>query len=99
MLDSFGLKQNLNNSIFSAKGQYLKNQCSIGDSSCLPCPSRLPSCLTLPDGANAYPGRKQSPNYIVCDRNRTLAVKTCPTGYFDKASRTCLQPGTTPCEY
>ncbi|XP_062614311.1 uncharacterized protein LOC134276045 [Saccostrea cucullata] len=71
--------------------QYLQNQCSVGDSNCIPCPARLPSCLTLPDGVNPYPGKQHSTNYILCDRNRTLSVETCPFGYFDTASKRCIK--------
>nr|XP_022322146.1 uncharacterized protein LOC111123822 isoform X3 [Crassostrea virginica] len=75
--------------------QYLQNQCPAGDDGCLPCPTRLPSCLTLPDGANPFPNPDKSSGYFICDQNRTIAIKTCSVGYFDTASRQCVQLSTT----
>ena len=81
--------------IYFVLGQYLQNQCPAGDDGCLPCPTRLPSCLTLPDGANPFPNPVKSSGYFICDQNRTIAIKTCPVGYFDAASRQCVELSTT----
>lgn len=81
--------------IYFTLGQYLQNQCPAGDDGCLPCPTRLPSCLTLPDGANPFPNPDKSSGYFICDQNRTIAIKTCSVGFFDTTSRQCVQLSTT----
>ncbi|XP_071175832.1 uncharacterized protein [Mytilus edulis] len=77
--------------------QYLQNQCPSTDQSCLPCPMRLPSCLGLPDGDNAYPGHRHWTKYINCYKERTKEIKECSMGYFDEHTKRCLvEQHTTP---
>lgn len=75
---------------------YEQNICLQGDNSCQPCPERFPSCVGLPDGANPDPRSLWSDSYIRCFHNRTVAVETCPSGYFNSRTRQCtvyVNPG------
>ena len=71
-------------------GEYNQNQCQQGDATCTSCPSRLPSCVGLPDGLVAVPGQEYTSNYLECNLNRTLQVKHCDTGFFDSALHICV---------
>ncbi|KAH9514773.1 hypothetical protein Btru_023610 [Bulinus truncatus] len=58
------------------------------DAGCIPC---VASCLGLRDGSNAYPGRVLTGFYLVCQRERTIDIRTCAEGsIFDPQMRTCL---------
>ncbi|XP_055868910.1 uncharacterized protein LOC106072196 isoform X2 [Biomphalaria glabrata] len=58
------------------------------DAGCIPC---VASCLGLRDGSNAYPGRVLTSFYLVCQRERTIDIRTCAEGsIFDPQMRTCL---------
>ncbi|XP_059169508.1 uncharacterized protein LOC131951187 [Physella acuta] len=58
------------------------------DAGCVPC---VASCLGLRDGSNAYPGRVLTVSYLVCQRERTIDIRTCAGGsVFDPQMRTCL---------
>ncbi|CAL1546271.1 unnamed protein product [Lymnaea stagnalis] len=58
------------------------------DAGCIPC---VASCLGLRDGSNAYPGRVLTAFYLVCQRERTIDIRTCADGsLFDPQMRTCL---------
>lgn len=70
----------------------------MSDKSCVPCPSRLPSCVRLPDGKNPVVGSIWLSKYVICYQNRTMGTSECPKGeYFHPRRRVCLQavdPGT-----
>ena len=52
-----------------------------------------PSCVGLPNGRNAFLGRENQPDYIVCENDRTMAITKCPGGNnFDPIDRKCLMP-------
>ena len=67
---------------FCIAGQYQKNICSRNDLKCVPCPERLPSCVGKSDGANPFPSKLWSHDYITCLRNRTITVTKCPSSQF-----------------
>lgn len=71
-------------------GEYSQNLCRPGDSTCVPCNTRLPSCVGLPDGHVAVPGREYSDTYLDCKQNRTLSVNKCPSGFFDAGLHMCV---------
>ncbi|KAL3884669.1 hypothetical protein ACJMK2_024787, partial [Sinanodonta woodiana] len=75
---------------------YANNLCSPLETSCTPCPSRLPSCVGLPDGDNAYPGSYRSNRYVTCYRNRSIALYECNGGYFDNVYKQCVMTTVTP---
>lgn len=70
-------------------GEYYQTRCRRGDPTCTPCEERLPSCIGLPDGANAFPNRPNSEYYVKCFQNRTVAVEVCQVSLFDEATRAC----------
>lgn len=75
------------------KGDYRQNRCLMSDKSCVPCPSRLPSCIGLPDGQNPVVGFLWKSKYVVCYKNRTMGTGECPEGkYFHPRQRLCLHP-------
>lgn len=81
---------------FSRTGEYRKNLCSNKDKNCVPCPTRLPSCVGLPDGLNSVTGAQWTDKYILCYRNRTIEVNTCKQGVFNPMKRLCddhVRPG------
>ena len=72
-------------------GEYDQNICSPGNSSCVPCKERLPSCIGKPDGAHAFTGLEWTDNYITCFKNRTVGIDKCPTAsYFDPRNNGCV---------
>ena len=70
-------------------GEYFQTRCRKGDPSCTPCEERLPSCIGLPEGANAFPNRRNSEFYVKCLQNRTVAVEVCQVSLFDETTRAC----------
>ncbi|XP_062578131.1 uncharacterized protein LOC134240032, partial [Saccostrea cucullata] len=70
---------------------YEQNICLVGDNSCKPCPERFPSCSGLIDGFNPDPRSLWTGHYIRCFHNRTVAVETCPNGYFNVRTRQCSE--------
>lgn len=81
---------------FSRTGEYRQNLCSNKDKNCVPCPTRLPSCVGLPDGLNSVTGAQWTDKYILCYRNRTIEVNTCKQGVFNPMKRLCddhVRPG------
>ncbi|KAL3884668.1 hypothetical protein ACJMK2_024786 [Sinanodonta woodiana] len=73
--------------------QYDQNLCHSTNSSCLPCPERLPSCIGLPDGANRFVGREWKSEYVTCYMNRTMEISQCSKGeYFHPKERKCKTP-------
>lgn len=82
--------------LFWFAGEYRQNLCSSKDTNCAPCPTRLPSCVGLPDGLNSLAGAQWTAKYILCYKNRTLDVSTCKLGVFNPVKRVCdnqLRPG------
>ncbi|KAK3589928.1 hypothetical protein CHS0354_034946 [Potamilus streckersoni] len=69
--------------------EYLQTQCLEGAANCTPCVERLPSCVGLEDGNNAFPGRTNSEYYVKCFRNRTVAVEVCQVSLFDQSIKRC----------
>lgn len=69
--------------------EYLQTQCLQNAVNCTPCPERLPSCVGLPDGNNAFPTRPRSQYYVKCFQNRTVAVEVCQVSLFDTTIREC----------
>ncbi|XP_052252891.1 uncharacterized protein LOC127859481 isoform X4 [Dreissena polymorpha] len=69
---------------------YIKNLCSPTDPNCIPCSSRLPSCDGLSNGPQPYPGRLWQTDYVSCRDNRTIAMETCPRGFFSPLQRSCV---------
>ena len=59
--------------------------------SCAPCSTRLPSCIGLPDGSNPFPGKMWKSDFIKCDRNRTVDITHCNTGYFHPRKMICTK--------
>ena len=72
---------------FLVAGEYVENQCF--NRTCDPCEDNYPSCVGKPDGSNNFPGRVGSEYYIVCYRDRTVAIVTCTTGYYNHKTRSC----------
>lgn len=73
------------------QGEYEANICDPKNSSCLPCPARLPSCKGLPDGMNSLSNKQWTATFIVCVQNRTLDINKCKTGYFNPRTRKCME--------
>lgn len=71
-------------------GEYSQNLCPRGDTSCPPCNTRLPSCIGLPDGQMAVPGREYTDIYVDCKQNRTMSVNHCSSGFFDPGLHICV---------
>lgn len=74
----------------SVVGEYQQNLCASFNSSCLPCSDRLPSCVGLSNGKNAFSGRMWSPYYVDCLNNRTYTVHRCTNGWFHPVQRVCV---------
>ncbi|XP_069104084.1 LOW QUALITY PROTEIN: uncharacterized protein [Argopecten irradians] len=68
---------------------YLQNHCPPNYPGCQPCEERLPSCVSLPDGNNPFPGRPSSEFYIQCFQNRTVSVEACQVSQYDHSIRSC----------
>ena len=69
----------------------MQNLCDKSNTTCERCPSRLPTCVGQPDGDHTFPTRMWKPDYITCNKNRTiLPTKTCPTGYFHPIKEMCI---------
>lgn len=77
--------------IFMPVGEYEQNLCKPGDTKCIPCSSRLPSCVGLPDGVNYFPGKLWTDSFIRCYRNRTVSVEKCSEGYFHPRKHLCVK--------
>lgn len=78
-----------NDFLLCVLGEYEQNLCS--GTSCQPCPSRLPSCVGIPDGDRPFPAHLWTDQYITCLSNRTIAVRHCPSGsVFDPARLQCV---------
>jgi len=75
-------------------GEYVENQCF--NTTCQPCEENYPSCVAKQDGSNNFPGREGTEYYIVCYKDRTVAIVTCTTGYYNHATRSCeaINPNT-----
>lgn len=71
-------------------GEYKQNQCTDNDGTCLPCLSRLPSCVGLPNGEQEFPGRLWTPWFIECFLNRTVNIGNCGRGVFDPNIKDCV---------
>lgn len=74
----------------SFAGEYQQNLCSHTDADCLPCPSRLPSCVGHLNREEAFPGRLWTPWFIECFKNRTVNVGNCGRGVFDPNLGDCV---------
>ena len=78
-------------------GQYAQNLCVKTNTSCAPCPTRLPSCVGLRDGAQSDPTHPWSPQFIECFMNRTMTTRQCRPGeYFHPRLNQCtknIDPG------
>lgn len=79
-------------------GEYVENQCFDGPAQCEPCELNYPSCVGKLDGSNEYPGRVGSQYYIVCYRERTVAIVTCTLGFYNHNTRSCevIEESSTP---
>lgn len=76
--------------IYLILGQYQANLCLANDPTCVPCQDRLPSCISVADGVNAFPNRLWKPSYITCYKNRTvLPLDKCQNGYFHPVQQRC----------
>ncbi|KAL5005503.1 hypothetical protein ScPMuIL_018959 [Solemya velum] len=78
--------------------EYVENQCFDGPAQCEPCELNYPSCVGKLDGSNEYPGRVGSQYYIVCYRERTVAIVTCTLGFYNHNTRSCevIEESSTP---
>lgn len=45
---------------------------------CIPCSVSFPPCRGLNDGFQSWPGRTDSPYYVVCKNERTIDEGVCP---------------------
>lgn len=80
-----------NRLVYHWTGEYNQNLCQTGDTSCAPCPDRLPSCVGLPDGDEPDMLHQWTDVYVRCYRNRTMDVQHCPTGsVFSPARLACI---------
>lgn len=71
----------------NVSGEYLQTQCiGVG---CGSCEKSHPSCVGLLDGANSYPDRPMTSDYIICDHGRTISTEHCNTGLFDPSTKAC----------
>lgn len=76
----------------SISGEYDQNRCNLTDTSCRPCPERLPSCRGLPDGDQPANGFLWTDRFVTCVQNRTLAVSRCnPGAIFDPTQLNCVE--------
>ncbi|KAK3583072.1 hypothetical protein CHS0354_004017 [Potamilus streckersoni] len=88
--ENFTLVQCKNRTEPQAPCQYDQNLCHRTNSSCLPCPERLPSCIGLPDGVNQFVGREWKSEFVTCYMNRTMEISQCSKGeYFHPKERKC----------
>ncbi|XP_062614312.1 uncharacterized protein LOC134276046 [Saccostrea cucullata] len=81
--------------------EYRQNLCSSKGMDCVPCSTRLPSCVGQPDGFNSFAGALWTVKYILCFRNRTIEVNSCKSGVFNPVKRECdsrLRPGERYCQ-
>ncbi|XP_069142701.1 uncharacterized protein [Argopecten irradians] len=71
---------------------YTANQCE--GPNCVPCSARHPSCSGRPDGLNVWPGREQTPYFVVCRGERVIYQGLCPHGnkgrIFDPKASGCV---------
>ncbi|XP_069100906.1 uncharacterized protein [Argopecten irradians] len=71
---------------------YKANQCE--GPNCVPCSARHPSCSGRPDGLNVWPGREQTPYFVVCRGERVIYQGLCPQGnkgrIFDPEASGCV---------
>ncbi|KAK3095139.1 hypothetical protein FSP39_010723 [Pinctada imbricata] len=68
--------------------EYVENQCF--NSSCEPCESKYPNCIGQEDGSNVFPGREGSEFYVVCYKQRTVAIVSCTVGVYSHTDRACV---------
>ncbi|XP_033744422.1 uncharacterized protein LOC117330326 [Pecten maximus] len=72
--------------------EYKANQCE--GPNCVPCSARHPSCTGQPDGLNVWPGREQTPYFVVCRGDRVIYQGLCPEGnkerIFDPEAAGCV---------
>ncbi|XP_071165551.1 uncharacterized protein [Mytilus edulis] len=76
---------------YTAPCDYLQNRCNPSMSNCRPCRERFASCIGMTDGLHPFPNRTMSPDFIVCNRGRTVSVEKCLTGLFDPGARICTR--------
>lgn len=73
-------------------GQYQQNLCPVGDLSCAPCPSRLPSCVGEQNGYKEFPTRLWKSDFVNCFLNRTTEIDKCPSNeYFNPRLKQCME--------
>ncbi|XP_065924132.1 uncharacterized protein [Magallana gigas] len=68
--------------------EYVENQCF--GTNCEPCESKFPSCIGKPDGSNVFPAKENTGYYIVCYRQRTVAIVSCNQGVYSHSERACV---------
>lgn len=68
--------------------EYVENQCF--GANCEPCESKFPSCIGKPDGSNVFPAKENTGYYIVCYRQRTVAIVSCNQGVYSHSERACV---------
>ncbi|XP_061184903.1 uncharacterized protein LOC133192909 isoform X1 [Saccostrea echinata] len=68
--------------------EYVENQCF--GANCERCESKFPSCVGKEDGSNIFPGRENTGYYIVCYRQRTVAIVSCNQGIYSHSERACV---------
>lgn len=82
--------------------QYRRNQC--GQSHCVSCYIRFPSCIGKSDGLHSVPYVRWSPLYIKCQDGRLVTKSKCvgkpgqPT-VFSPQSRSCISVFTVPAHF
>uniref|UniRef100_A0A8W8J0X8 Chitin-binding type-2 domain-containing protein n=1 Tax=Magallana gigas TaxID=29159 RepID=A0A8W8J0X8_MAGGI len=69
-------------------GEYVENQCFV--TNCEPCESKFPSCIGKPDGSNVFPAKENTGYYIVCYRQRTVAIVSCNQRVYSHSERACV---------
>ncbi|XP_062594447.1 uncharacterized protein LOC134255854 [Saccostrea cucullata] len=62
---------------------------------CVPCRSRYPSCVDLPDGLNPWRGREWTPHFLLCTGERVLFHGLCSNSQiFHPRQLKCMNPKT-----
>ncbi|KAK3102049.1 hypothetical protein FSP39_008390 [Pinctada imbricata] len=74
---------------------YNANICD-GNSHCIPCEIRFPSCRGLSDGLQPWRGRERTPYFVVCSNQRLSRQGKCTYEkkgevVFDPQSRKCIE--------
>ncbi|WAR05417.1 FCGBP-like protein [Mya arenaria] len=76
---------------------YDQNKCSPGNSTCN-CPNLLPSCVSKADGNQSFPSHMWKPDYITCNKNRTvIPTKKCTKGPYCQANPSAIFPWPDSC--